>query len=281
MGTKPRTLLTAALLALTCVYAEADSLSPGSDAPPCLNYVEPGPMVRCDAPTTVPSVDPPRQEAPALPRSETMPRPPTAAGVQNAVGGVSEAEVDAFLANYGKPPREAVRALLNPSDENIRALEAKHQRDEVVRSYMAERWTRIKAESGVTGALHGREVYTVLPHFMGMRFTLYVTPDCGSCARAVESIKRLVQSYPVANAQVAVVSEQEERVLPAALGWQLALPTVWLTPQEARAHGVTHVPAMDVRDTRTRRMQRLVGKVPEPNALRDLVVMMRTKEEHP
>jgi hypothetical protein len=66
-----------------------------------------------------------------------------------APGGapVTDAQIDAFLQQYGKPPKEAVRALLDPSDDNILAwLHARRRTLELAR-YVADRMTALEPRS--------------------------------------------------------------------------------------------------------------------------------------
>jgi hypothetical protein len=58
-----------------------------------------------------------------------------------------ERQVDAFLSSYGKPPREAVRALLDPSDANIAAMLAQQQETLALAAYVANRMTALQARS--------------------------------------------------------------------------------------------------------------------------------------
>jgi hypothetical protein len=65
---------------------------------------------------------------------------------------ISEAQVDAFLQQYGKPPREAVRALLDPTDENILAwLHARRRTLDNAR-FVAERMTALEPIAAATAS---------------------------------------------------------------------------------------------------------------------------------
>jgi hypothetical protein len=66
-----------------------------------------------------------------------------------------ESEVEASLAQWGKPPREAIRALLDPSDENVAAL-LKFQADSVARARrLAERMTVLSRQWVPPAAMEG------------------------------------------------------------------------------------------------------------------------------
>lgn len=64
-----------------------------------------------------------------------------------------DANVAAFLANYGKPPQEAVRALLDPTDDNIRAWIRTQEKTLAVAAYVAQRMTALQQGSPAGGAL--------------------------------------------------------------------------------------------------------------------------------
>lgn len=66
-----------------------------------------------------------------------------------------DAEISAFLADYGKPPREAVRALLDPTDDNIRAWIRTQQKTLAVAAYVARRMTALQQEHPAGGAASG------------------------------------------------------------------------------------------------------------------------------
>lgn len=63
-----------------------------------------------------------------------------------------DAEISAFLAGYGKPPREAVRALLDPTDDNIRAWIRAQRKTLSVAAYVAQRMTALQQENSPDGA---------------------------------------------------------------------------------------------------------------------------------
>jgi hypothetical protein len=58
-----------------------------------------------------------------------------------------ERAVDAYLANFGKPPREAVRALLDPSDRNIELWAQEQRRTLAIAAFAAARLTAIQQDS--------------------------------------------------------------------------------------------------------------------------------------
>jgi hypothetical protein len=52
--------------------------------------------------------------------------------------------IDAYLANYGKPPREAIRALLEPSDDNIRDFLRMQNEKLAIVAYVARRMNELR-----------------------------------------------------------------------------------------------------------------------------------------
>jgi hypothetical protein len=264
------------LATLLSVHAFADPLTPGSDAPVCQNMLVPGGMRPCgrgeepaelSAPATLLNHD-----ARALP---TAPAAPPGLPEQAApASAVTEAEVDAYLASYGKPPREAVRAILDPSDEHIRDYGRALRRQAIVASYIGQRLALFQPE-GAAAVKAARSAHTVLPYFLGMRIHVYVARGCTPCAGTVKVVKQLIEEQPAAQAQLFVVTDAGERgVLDALLRWDVSFPTHALTREQAVAQGVRKVPLVEVHDPRGHRSVRLVG-VPNLAALRDQVIALR------
>ena len=143
-----RSVALASLLFLVLGSADvaAGALTPGSDAPVCRNKLVPGEMRACSArieeSATAEQSDRSASSftnAPARGSGHPIPSPPSSKVTKPMIGGVSDDDIQAFLANHGKPPIEAVRALLNPTDENIRALVAQKKRQLLIAAYVAER----------------------------------------------------------------------------------------------------------------------------------------------
>lgn len=119
---------TVVLLACWCAVVAMDASpaqplplagDPGPRIADCRSALRPG-WTRCATPA---------QEAQAMLRKRRI-----------------DAEISAFLANYGKPPPEAVRALLDPTDDNIRAWIQAQQRTLAVAAYVARRMTVLQQE---------------------------------------------------------------------------------------------------------------------------------------
>jgi hypothetical protein len=114
-----------ALAALAQACAAQASLVPGAPPGDCRSALRVG-IVACQATDAAAAQSGP---APAAARA------------------VSEAQVDAFLQQWGKPPREAVRALLDPSDENILAWIGSQRSTLSVARYVATRMTELQART--------------------------------------------------------------------------------------------------------------------------------------
>lgn len=250
--------------------AHADTLSPGSDAPACNNVVIPGPMTRCVPMAVAPASEHPTQANESGDASgASVPDAPAPGSA-----GASEAAIDAYLANFGKPPRTAVRALLDPSEENIAALAAEQRKRRIVADYVALRLIRMQAAERLHASKPALDAHTVLPLFAGVQVSAYVTPDCRGCAAAVESLHHLVQMYPVTDARLVVVARQARGALDLLLRAGASLPVVSLSPQAAAARGLQRFPLVEIIDNRSGERRRILG-APEAAALREMVIALR------
>jgi hypothetical protein len=257
-----------------------EPLQAGSDANACENMLAPGPMELChraqSALPAVPAVLTPKLPKPSAPEplSLALPSETHPPNKSLPIGGVSEEDIDTFLANHGKPPREAVRALLNPTDANIRAMSAAQTRQIVNAVYVAERQAALNRDGKAARTLPPRELYTVLPHFLGMQLTLYIAPNCEPCTSAVADFRRLLDNYPVLQGRLAVIAERDEAVITALQQWQIAIAAERLTSAQAAALGLQQVPALEVFDRRSKTRQRIVGAF-TPEWVREAVLALR------
>jgi hypothetical protein len=96
--------------------ASAPFLHPGAATPDCRSALRIGPVACADAAT----------------------------GEAGARKARLERAVDDFLAGYGKPPREAVRALLDPTDQNIAAWALAQRRTLDLAAYVGNRLTALQ-----------------------------------------------------------------------------------------------------------------------------------------
>lgn len=144
----------------------------------------------------------PKQPAPAaeVPAAKAPPR------------DLGEAELDAFIANYGKPSREVARAMLDPTDENIAAMMRRLQRDQAIAAYVGQRMTELQ-QSDPTLASGPAVVPGDLPSFTGVRLLLVTQLDCARCDRAAQALQRLVAIYPTLDARIAIAGAREPQHL--------------------------------------------------------------------
>lgn len=121
-------------------------------------------------------------------------------------------EVDAFVANHGKPSREAARALLDPTDDNIAAMLRRLQRDQAIAAYVGQRMTEMQ-QADPTLAAPSNAVPMDLPAFSGIRLLLITQPQCERCDRAAQALQRLVAMYPTLDARIGVAGLRDARAL--------------------------------------------------------------------
>jgi hypothetical protein len=115
-----------------------------------------------------------------------------------------ESRVDAFLADYGKPPREAVRALLEPSDANIRAYLEKQQETVAMAAYVAARMTAMQARERADAADAGASLPLPDPAaLLQMRVTLFQKPGDRDALEAVQALRTLAARVPSLQVHVA------------------------------------------------------------------------------
>ena len=151
--------LLAALLAAAvplCSTWALDMLAPGSDARACDSMLTPGVRQACvesrstmsleSAPRSPTSavLDGARAAAPPARVDQATAPSPSASAAGSSPSSSMEAAIDEYLASFGKPPRAAVRALLDPSDENVAALLAEQRRQESRAAQVAARLTRLR-----------------------------------------------------------------------------------------------------------------------------------------
>ena len=285
---RPRALpVLSTVLALAALGAggvrASNTLRPGSDATACRNMLLPGSMQRCSGdasaltdPVVLPDGQAPRFEAGAASAALDAGRVPVQRDPAPAAlyTEPDERDVDQYLAEYGKPPRSAVRALLNPTDGNIAAMRSDQLRREIVAAYVAQRLTQIG-----TGPLEpprpGSGAYAELPYFIGMTIAAYVPAECASCAELYRMLRQFMEQNPAVDLQLMVVGEPGgANPLSAMLDGGLPVPVSGLTGEQASARGISTLPAVEVRDTRNGR-RRLLGPGIDAAALREEVAALR------
>lgn len=219
--------------------------------------------IDCSAPTIVGTTQCGRKE-PEKPKEKSKPsykhqaapaaQSPAGDGAKTdvVIGGVKESEVDRYLANYGKPPREAVRALLNPTDDNIAALLKKEAEQFAIVAYVAQRRTELTQAAQAGGQGESSQLNpNDLPSLIGMRVTVLVPADCANCAHTLRSVHQLVTEFPSVDGRIGVVGNYEQReflLKTSSLG--IFLPIVQIGNERIRQLGIRKLPAMIIGDTR-------------------------------
>ena len=252
-----------------CLWAEAaksaDALTRGADLSDCRSALQVGPA-HCRAPTA-PGNDGAGGEA--------------GSGSSGWAGGSSsaaeqmalEARVDAFLAAYGKPPREAVRALLDPSDAHIRAYLQKRQETLAVAAYVASRMTALQEAQAATLASSSVKPSAAAARdpaaFQQLRVWLVREGGDADGQDAQEPLRALVRQFPAIQAGVSLVGDFSARALRqevTAIGPLLSVRVV-----AADAVDEQSLPYVQIEDLRERRvaivsarsltLERLVGRI--------------------
>jgi len=164
--------------------ATAAALDPGADLSDCHSALRPGPSACAagDAPST--AGDRAAATAEPVPRSDAL-----------------ERQVDAFLAAYGKPPREAVRALLDPSDAHIAQLLAKQQETLALAAYVANRMTELQQRAQRTPGPASSDA--ALPS--QMRLTLVQEPGDPDALEAMQALRAALDQTSSLRVRIALV----------------------------------------------------------------------------
>lgn len=186
---------------------------------------------------------------------------------------VSEAQVTEFLAEYGKPPREAVRALLDPSDNNIAAWIRKQRQVTSIASYVAKRMTEMQSQLKA-GLLDPAIPASQLPAMVQMRATLFLNAESASSQRVADALHQVVGRYPSLDARIVQVGPQTERQ---PLNWLVKLDTT-LPVSSASLEAVNHLPlpSLLIEDLRYQTTQRLDAANVTAKQICDQIVALRS-----
>lgn len=133
---------------------------------------------------------------------------PAVASPTPAVAQPADTDIERYIADHGKPPREVARALLDPSDANIAAMMRRLQRDQAIAAYVGQRMTELSQSDPSLVVARGA-VPSDLPSFAGLRLVLVTRPDCAACDRAAQALQQLVAAYPTLDARVAVAGARD------------------------------------------------------------------------
>ncbi len=177
------------LLAMRAPSWGADALAPGADLSDCRSALRPGPTICSD-------IDGPQAGAAAdAMTGRTGPR---------QTPGLED-RVDAYLASYGKPPREAVRALLDPSEENIRAYLRKQDETLAIAAYVAARMTALQVEQRQPAAGIGPVSPGDPGSFQQIRVWLVTEPRDAEAQEALMALRNLARQMPLLQGGVQLV----------------------------------------------------------------------------
>jgi hypothetical protein len=171
-------------------YAQLSSLATGADSSDCRSAMRLGP-IRCDSLVEFRSVAGER------------------GSLQDKVRGsdaATEVQIDAFLSNYGKPPREAVRALLDPSDSNVRALLRKQEETLAVATFLASRLSELRRKARTGANFGNRDSLATTVELARMRVRLFEKPGDPEAAIALKSLQSLAAASPALLAEVDLVA---------------------------------------------------------------------------
>lgn len=169
----------------------AKFLDPGADISDCWSALRPGPSA-C-ATRGIPST--------AAHLEDEFSR--TESSVSPEGSYAMEAKVDAYLASYGKPPREAVRALLDPTEENIRAYLQAQQQTLSIAAYVAARMSALRSMDQGLGAPQISPSEIAL--LSQMRVTLFQSAGETRSEKAIQAMRFLAQRVPSLQTTVQLV----------------------------------------------------------------------------
>jgi hypothetical protein len=183
-----------------------------------------------------------------------------------------ESQIDAYLASYGKPPREAVRALLEPSDENIRSFLAQQEKTLSLAGYVAARMTSLKHEAGAALSSPGVG-YRDDASFSRMRVTLHQNPRDASNRPAMRALAELARSAPALQAGVALAGPMDAAQLKEAIG--RIDPALVVTAVPAQAMDAARMPFLRIEDLQSHATYDIDAHELSVEQLREAVLAVR------
>jgi hypothetical protein len=199
----------------------------------------------------------------AIPKLESQP----VTTKSNVIGGVSDQEVDDFLQRWGKPSSEAVRASLNPTDENIQAMRKKNLSDLSLAAYIANRSGQLNPAGASAIAVEPLGAGEA-PALNRMKVILYTNLKCAVCDSQLTALQTLLAQAPMLDASVAVTSAMSEKELIVELArLGLTLPLRLALPSEIARLGKS-APFIHVIDIKNQ----TEGTLPSSAATEDIKV---------
>jgi len=190
---------------------------------------------------------------------------------------VSEAQVREYLTNYGKPPREAVRALLEPSDTNIAAWLRKQREVISIASYVAARMTEMQSQ--IDG-----DPQSLLPlplskesALIQMRVTLYLNATRANSRQAIQALQTVVARYPSVDGRLVQVGSPVDP-FPSSMATKLdtVLP---ISVVASDAFDGVAIPTLLIEDLRTGRTRHIDASAITSQQICDQIVALREAAE--
>ncbi len=192
----------------------------------------------------------------------------------------SEAQVNAFLDQYGKPPREAVRALLDPTDENIAAWIHQQRQVVAVASYVASRMSQMQAglDAGQAPPMQGPGAAgPEQAAMMQMRVTLFVKAADQSGSEAAQALERLIARFPALDGRlVQVASHARAGATPGPGGAGAVLP---VSVVAADAIDTARLPFLVLEDLRHGERRLLDANGVNEQAIARAIVLLRSEAQ--
>lgn len=241
---------TPGLVVAVATGAQQDGLAPGADLADCLSALRVGP-VACAQPL-------PSGSAVAGSWPDASPVDPI------------EARIDAFLAQYGKPPREAVRALLDPSDDNIRRYLRQHQETLAVAAYVAARMTALQAAADPAPGVG--PPMPDLPSYLQMRVTVLTAPGDRQSAGALHALRELARRVPALQSVVQLTGAMAPQQLRAEVA-RIEPPLTATVAADADDPGT--LPLVRIDDLRNRQTLTIDARNLTPQGLSAAIVALR------
>jgi hypothetical protein len=185
---------------------------------------------------------------------------------------ITEAQISDYLSQYGKPPREAVRAMLDPTDANIAAWIRKQRQLISVATYVASRMTEIQSSLDAGGPHNMPPTTTELASMFQMRVTVFLSDFNESSLRALRSVQKFVLLYPSIDGRLV-------RVAPDNLGTLSRVAFDTFLPLSVVSSGYIgpELPAIRLEDLRSGLSRWLPGTEVTPEFIRDQIVALRAE----
>jgi hypothetical protein len=257
------------------LLAFADVLRPGAQIVDCDSALRIG-TSRCAqlvATEALPLPLPLPQPAatPGEPPAIAAPPPARAAAV---AAPAPEAAVDQFLAVYGKPSREAARALIDPSDENIAAMVRKEDERIAIAAYVGRRMTELRARRPAEEAPEIDS--SALPAMIQMQAFLVAATGDPDGVTAAHRLDQLAAAFASLDARLIWVGD----LAPRAAAIEAAADAIALPVNVVAADRLdVSEPYLLLHDSRHRLNRRLSARGLTVEQIRKAIVALRAEGE--